>query len=102
MGLWLENAEEIAFRLSGQKSFWGQEEEREAQPEKSPEPGPTPQKANPDCPGQRSRKMSAVQQEVRGAPTPTSLPPSPARAFVRGPQVSASSDPAPSQDPTQK
>nr|XP_054363489.1 uncharacterized protein LOC123844460 [Mirounga angustirostris] len=66
LGLRLENAEKIVHRLFGWKSFWGQEEEREAQPEKSPEPeaGPTPQAASPDCPGERSRKMRDLQQKV--------------------------------------
>ncbi|XP_070341027.1 uncharacterized protein [Equus asinus] len=66
LGLRLENAEEIAGKLFGPKSFWGQEEEREAHPEKppEPEPGPTAQAASPDCPGERSRKMRDLQQKV--------------------------------------
>ncbi|XP_027973286.1 uncharacterized protein LOC114219867 [Eumetopias jubatus] len=65
LGLRLENAEKIVHRLFGGKSFWAQEEEREAQPEKSPEPEPpTPQAANPDCPGERSGKMRDLQQKV--------------------------------------
>uniref|UniRef100_F7CGT3 Vitellogenin domain-containing protein n=2 Tax=Equus caballus TaxID=9796 RepID=F7CGT3_HORSE len=66
LGLRLENAEEIAGKLFGLKSFWGQEEEREAHPEKppEPEPGPTAQAASPDCPGERSRKMRDLQQKV--------------------------------------
>ncbi|XP_061009876.1 uncharacterized protein LOC133063958 [Dama dama] len=66
LGLRLENAEEMARRLFGLKSFWGQEGERQAQAEKPPEtePGPTPQPADPACPGERSRKMRDLQQKV--------------------------------------
>ncbi|XP_041604466.1 uncharacterized protein LOC121487086 [Vulpes lagopus] len=66
LGLRLENAEKIIHRLLGGKSFWGQEEEREGQPEKSsePDPGPSAQAAKPDCPEERSRKMRDLQQKV--------------------------------------
>ncbi|KAF4015592.1 hypothetical protein G4228_006966 [Cervus hanglu yarkandensis] len=66
LGLRLENAEEMAHRLFGPKSFWGQEGERQARAEKPPEtePGPAPQLADPACPGERSRKMRDLQQKV--------------------------------------
>ncbi|XP_043770238.1 uncharacterized protein LOC122701385 [Cervus elaphus] len=66
LGLRLENAEEMARRLFGPKSFWGQEGERQARAEKPPEtePGPAPQLADPACPGERSRKMRDLQQRV--------------------------------------
>ncbi|XP_038525086.1 uncharacterized protein LOC111096475 isoform X1 [Canis lupus familiaris] len=66
LGLRLENAEKIIHRLLGGKSLWGQEEEREGQPEKSsePDPGPSAQAAKPDCPEERSRKMRDLQQKV--------------------------------------
>ncbi|XP_057606639.1 uncharacterized protein LOC130861610 [Hippopotamus amphibius kiboko] len=66
LGLRLENAEEMARRLFGPKSFWAQEEERQTQADKppEPEPGPTPQPADPACPGERSRKMRDLQQKV--------------------------------------
>uniref|UniRef100_G3QM33 Vitellogenin domain-containing protein n=1 Tax=Gorilla gorilla gorilla TaxID=9595 RepID=G3QM33_GORGO len=72
LGLRLENAEEIAHRLFGRKSFWGQEDGREPEPEKppGPEPGPAPQPASPECPGDRDRRMRYLQQKVtqrRGA-----------------------------------
>ncbi|XP_045238922.2 uncharacterized protein [Macaca fascicularis] len=72
LGLRLENAEEIAHRLFGRKSFWGQEDGREAKPEKppGPKPGPVPQQASPKCPGDRDRRMRDLQQKVtrrRGA-----------------------------------
>ncbi|KAG5195055.1 hypothetical protein JEQ12_012344 [Ovis aries] len=64
LGLRLENAEEMARRLFGPKSFWGQEEKRQAQAKEPPEaePGPTP--SNPACPGERSRRMRDLQQKV--------------------------------------
>ncbi|XP_008592015.1 PREDICTED: uncharacterized protein LOC103609474 [Galeopterus variegatus] len=61
LGLRLENAEEIARRLFGQKSFWGREEETHPL---GPEPGPASQPASPECPGERSRKMRDLQQKV--------------------------------------
>ncbi|XP_062957166.1 uncharacterized protein LOC134381001 [Cynocephalus volans] len=61
LGLRLENAEEIARRLFGQKSFWGQEEETHPL---GPEPGPASQPASPECPGERARKMRDLQQKV--------------------------------------
>ncbi|XP_045020221.1 uncharacterized protein LOC102408196 isoform X2 [Bubalus bubalis] len=66
LGLRLENAEEMARRLFGPKSFWGQEEERQAQAKEPPEaePGPTLQPADPACTGERSRKMRDLQQKV--------------------------------------
>ncbi|XP_054390682.1 uncharacterized protein LOC100440962 isoform X2 [Pongo abelii] len=66
LGLRLENAEEIAHRLFGRKSFWGQEAGREPEPEKppGPEPGPAPQPASPECPGDRDRRMRDLQQKV--------------------------------------
>ncbi|XP_077762768.1 uncharacterized protein LOC144318994 [Canis aureus] len=64
LGLRLENAEKIIHRLLGGKSLWGQEEEREGQPEKSSEPDPGPSAAKPDCPEERSRKMRDLQQKV--------------------------------------
>uniref|UniRef100_A0A8C6DW92 Vitellogenin domain-containing protein n=1 Tax=Moschus moschiferus TaxID=68415 RepID=A0A8C6DW92_MOSMO len=66
LGLRLENAEEMAHRLFGPKSFWGQEGERQAQSKEPPEaePRPTPQPADPACPGERSRKMRDLQQKV--------------------------------------
>ncbi|KAB0351182.1 hypothetical protein FD754_016039 [Muntiacus muntjak] len=66
LGLRLENAEEMARRLFGPKSFWGQEGARQAQAEEpqEAEPGPTPQPADPACPGERSRKMRDLQQKV--------------------------------------
>uniref|UniRef100_A0A2K5K1V0 Vitellogenin domain-containing protein n=1 Tax=Colobus angolensis palliatus TaxID=336983 RepID=A0A2K5K1V0_COLAP len=72
LGLRLENAEEIAHRLFGRKSFWGQEDGKEAKPDKppGPEPGPVPQRASPECPGDRDRRMRDLQQKVtrrRGA-----------------------------------
>eukprot|EP00074_Homo_sapiens_P099991 XP_016879420.1 putative uncharacterized protein LOC400499 isoform X3 [Homo sapiens] len=72
LGLRLENAEEIAHRLFGRKSFWGQEDGREPEPEEppGPEPGPAPQPASPECPGDRDRRMRYLQQKVtrrRGA-----------------------------------
>ncbi|XP_011843518.1 PREDICTED: uncharacterized protein LOC105545270 [Mandrillus leucophaeus] len=72
LGLRLENAEEIAHRLFGRKSFWSQEDGREAKPEKppGPKPGPVPQPASPECPGDRDRRMRDLQQKVtqrRGA-----------------------------------
>lgn len=79
LGLRLENAEEMARRLFGPKSFWGQEGVRQAQAEKPPEaePGPALQLADPACPGERSRKMRDLQQKVREAPVPTSFHPPP-------------------------
>nr|XP_025130431.1 uncharacterized protein LOC102408196 isoform X4 [Bubalus bubalis] len=66
LGLRLENAEEMARRLFGPKSFWGQEKERQAQAKEPPEaePGPTLQPADPTCTGERSRKMRDLQQKV--------------------------------------
>uniref|UniRef100_A0A2K5QFP1 Vitellogenin domain-containing protein n=1 Tax=Cebus imitator TaxID=2715852 RepID=A0A2K5QFP1_CEBIM len=66
LGLRLENAEEIARRLFGRKSFWGQEDGREAEAEKppGPEPGPAPRPASPKCPGDRARRMRDLQQKV--------------------------------------
>ena len=79
MGLRLENAEEMARRLFGPKSFWGQEEERQAQAKEPPEaePGPTLQPADPACTGERSRKMRDLQQKVREVPVPNSFHPPP-------------------------
>ncbi|XP_047693666.1 uncharacterized protein LOC125154044 [Prionailurus viverrinus] len=67
LGLRLENAEKIIHRLFGGKSFWGQEEEGEAQAEKSPEPeaGSTPHASSPDCPGERYRKVTWRRTERR-------------------------------------
>ncbi|XP_045316683.1 uncharacterized protein LOC123589086, partial [Leopardus geoffroyi] len=67
LGLRLENAEKIVHRLFGGKSFWGQEEEGEAQAEKSPEPeaGSTPHASSPDCPGERYRKVTRRRTERR-------------------------------------
>ncbi|GAB5583070.1 apolipoprotein B-100 [Prionailurus iriomotensis] len=67
LGLRLENAEKIVHRLFGGKSFWGQEEEGEAQAEKSPEPeaGSTPHASSPDCPGERYRKVTWRRTERR-------------------------------------
>ncbi|XP_070317228.1 uncharacterized protein [Odocoileus virginianus] len=66
LGLRLENAEEMARRLFGPKSFWGQEGARQAQAEEpqEAEPGPTLPLADPACPGERSRKMRDLQQKV--------------------------------------
>nr|XP_054098579.1 uncharacterized protein LOC100894446 isoform X3 [Callithrix jacchus] len=66
LGLWLENAEEIARRLFGRNSFWGQQDGREAQAEKPPGPehGPAPRPASPKCPGDRARRMRDLQQKV--------------------------------------
>ncbi|XP_078200831.1 uncharacterized protein LOC100894446 [Callithrix jacchus] len=65
LGLRLENAEEIARRLFGRNSFWGQEDGREAQAEKPPGPehGPAPRPASPKCPGDRARRMRDLQQK---------------------------------------
>ncbi|XP_042777267.1 uncharacterized protein LOC122209464 [Panthera leo] len=67
LGLRLENAEKIVHRLFSGKSFWGQEEEEEAQAEKSPEPeaGSTPHASSPDCPGERYRKVARRRTERR-------------------------------------
>ncbi|XP_042827131.1 uncharacterized protein LOC102965660 [Panthera tigris] len=67
LGLRLENAEKIVHRLFSGKSFWGQEEEEEAQAEKSPEPeaGSTPHASSPDCPGERYRKVTRRRTERR-------------------------------------
>ena len=108
LGLRLENAEEMARRLFGPKSFWGQEGVRQAQAEKPPEaePGPAPQLADPACPGERSRKMRDLQQKVREAPVPTSFHPPrqvPAWTLGLGDSVSMHSDPAlPPPAPLQK
>ncbi|XP_064218945.1 uncharacterized protein LOC110568750 [Aotus nancymaae] len=66
LGLRLENAEEIARRLFGRKSFWGPEDGRQAEAEKppGPEPGPAPRPASPKCPGDRARRMRDLQQKV--------------------------------------
>ncbi|KAM9583975.1 LOW QUALITY PROTEIN: uncharacterized protein ACIGJ3_002537 [Trichechus inunguis] len=66
LGLRLENAEEIAHKLFGQKSFWGQDKESKDQPGNPPEPevGHTPQSSSPECSGERSRKMRDLQQKV--------------------------------------
>ncbi|KAM7228105.1 hypothetical protein CapIbe_020559 [Capra ibex] len=64
LGLRLENAEEMARRLFGPKSFWGQEEKRQAQAKKPPEAEPGPTAADPACPGERSRRMRDLQQKV--------------------------------------
>ncbi|XP_026899040.2 uncharacterized protein LOC106989291 isoform X4 [Acinonyx jubatus] len=63
----LENAEKMVHRLFGGKSFWGQEEEGEAQAEKSPEPeeGSTPHASSPDCLGERYRKVTWRRTERR-------------------------------------
>ncbi|XP_046943772.1 uncharacterized protein LOC124518034 [Lynx rufus] len=67
LGLRLENAEKMVHRLFGGKSFWGQEEEGDAQAEKSPEPeaGSTPHASSPDCPGERYRKVTRRRTERR-------------------------------------
>ncbi|XP_049495320.1 uncharacterized protein LOC125928630 [Panthera uncia] len=67
LGLRLENAEKIVHRLFSGKSFWGHEEEEEAQAEKSPEPeaGSTPHASSPDCPGERYRKVRGMQVTQR-------------------------------------
>nr|XP_060505707.1 uncharacterized protein LOC132689742 [Panthera onca] len=67
LGLRLENAEKIVHRLFGGKSFWGQEEEGEAQAEKSlePEAGSTPHASSPDCSGERYRKVTRRRTERR-------------------------------------
>ncbi|CAI9172796.1 unnamed protein product [Rangifer tarandus platyrhynchus] len=66
LGLRLENAEEMARRLFGPKSFWRQEGARQAQAEEpqEAEPGPALPLADPACPGERSRKMRDLQQKV--------------------------------------
>uniref|UniRef100_A0A2K6UAA9 Vitellogenin domain-containing protein n=1 Tax=Saimiri boliviensis boliviensis TaxID=39432 RepID=A0A2K6UAA9_SAIBB len=70
LGLRLENAEEIARRLFGRKSFWGEGDGREAEAEKppGPEPGPAPLAAGPKCPGDRARRMRDLQQKVTQRP----------------------------------
>lgn len=98
MGLRLENAEEMARRLFGPKSFWGQEEKRQAQAKKPLEAEPGPTAADPACPGERSRRMRDLQQKVREAPVPTSFHLPPVRR-QRGfwdwvAQVSMNSDPS--------
>nr|XP_042139246.1 uncharacterized protein LOC107402064 [Peromyscus maniculatus bairdii] len=62
LGLQLENAEDIIHSLLGPKSFWRQEEKREAEPENSW--GPEPDLDSSDCPGERSRKMKDLQEKV--------------------------------------
>lgn len=62
LGLQLKNAEDIIRSLLDPKSFWRQEEEREAEPENTS--GPEPGQSSSDCPGERPRMMKDLQEKV--------------------------------------
>ncbi|XP_051024048.1 uncharacterized protein LOC127208599 [Acomys russatus] len=62
LGVQLKNTEDIIRNLLGPKSFWRQEEKKEAEPE-SPS-GPEPGLGSSECPRESSRKMKALQEKV--------------------------------------